>query len=73
LALNATNTGALIRAYGPNSDDWIGREVELYGGTVEYQGKEMDAIRVRPISPALKASEKTKPPPEAGMDDEIPF
>jgi hypothetical protein len=29
LWLNATNNSVLVRAYGPNSDNWIGKEIEL--------------------------------------------
>ena len=34
LGLNSTNNRTLIRAYGPNSDDWIGKEIELYLGEI---------------------------------------
>jgi hypothetical protein len=68
LSVNATNNSTLIRAYGPNSDDWLGKEIELYAGEVEFQGKQMEAVLVRPISPPLKTSERTKlPPPEAAF------
>ena len=30
LTLNQTNTQTLIRPYGPESRDWIDREIELY-------------------------------------------
>jgi hypothetical protein len=71
LSLNATNNTTLIRAYGPNSADWIGKEIELHAGQVEFQGKPLDAVLVRPISPLLKSSERTKlpsKPPEFGSD-----
>lgn len=29
LILNATNTRTLVKAYGPNSDSWVGHEVGL--------------------------------------------
>jgi hypothetical protein len=44
LSLNATNNKTLVRAYGPNSDDWIGKEVELFHGEIEYQGKMQEAV-----------------------------
>jgi hypothetical protein len=70
LSLNATNNKTLIRAYGPNSSDWIGKEVELFAGQVEFQGRPLDAVLVRSISPPLKASERTKlqAQPEFGGD-----
>ena len=36
VVLNATNTDTLIKAYGSNSDGWIGKEVGL--NTKEYEG-----------------------------------
>jgi hypothetical protein len=60
LSINATNNRILIRSFGPNSDDWIGKEIELFAGTVEFQGRPLDAVLVRPISPPLKAAERTK-------------
>jgi hypothetical protein len=59
LGLNVTNTKILVRAYGPNSDDWIDKEVELFLGEVEYQKKMQPSVLVRPISPPLTAKEKT--------------
>ena len=59
LSLNATNNVVLIRAYGPNSDDWIGKEIELFVGEVEFEKKPIDAVLVKPISPALKQQERT--------------
>jgi hypothetical protein len=68
LSLNATNNAALIRAFGPNSDDWIGKEIELYAGVVEFQNRPLDAVLVRAISTPLKPSERTKLEPEFGSD-----
>ena len=70
LSLNATNTSVLVRAYGPNSVDWHGKEIELFHGEIEYQGKQQDAVLVRPISPPLKPSAQTKLNTE--FDDDIP-
>jgi hypothetical protein len=71
LSLNVTNSRALARAYGTDSRDWIGMEIELHLGTIEYQGQDSSAILVRPITPPGAARTVPKSPPE--MDDEIPF
>jgi hypothetical protein len=60
LSVNATNNKILMRAYGPNSDDWIGKEVELFLGEIKYQGEMQEAVLVRPILPQVKAKEQTK-------------
>jgi len=65
LSLNATNNKILIRAYGPKSDDWIGKDIELFRGEIEYQKKMQEAVMVRPISPPLT--------PKTDFADEIPF
>ena len=38
LSLNATNRKILMRAYGPTSDTWIGKQVELVLGQTMFQG-----------------------------------
>jgi hypothetical protein len=80
LSLNATNTKILVRAYGPNSDDWLGRIIELFLGEAPYQGKQIESVVVRPISPPLKPADQTKPTVivplgDDGRDvgDEIPY
>jgi hypothetical protein len=72
LGLNATNNKILIRAYGPISEDWIGKDIELFLGQVEYQKKMQEAVIVRPISPPLKPVAQTKAP-KTNFADEIPF
>ena len=75
LSLNATNTKILVRAYGPNSEDWVGKEIELTLGQVEFQKKLQDAVVVKPISPPIAAAEKAAAAVKIGdpMNDEIPF
>jgi hypothetical protein len=62
LSANATNTRALIRAYGADSDGWIGHTVELSLGEIEYQGRMQAAILVRPISKAEGGEQATVEP-----------
>jgi hypothetical protein len=76
LSLNATNTKALIRAYGTNSDYWISKMIEMFLGQLKYNGTYNDAVLVKAISPPLtatetdKAADQDKLPP---LNDEIPF
>ena len=59
----------LLELFGQDSDDWIGKLIELYVGPLKSQdGGETDGVKVRlPIPPAKSRS--------AGddIDDEIPF
>jgi hypothetical protein len=71
LSLNATNNKILIRAYGPHSEDWIGKEIELFLGEVEYQKKMQEAVSVRlPVLLALNLTHAQSRPflggPERG-------
>ena len=46
LVLNKTNANRIASLYGPNTDDWIGKEIKLYPTKVDFQGGLVDAIRV---------------------------
>ena len=72
LSLNVTNNKALCNAYGTESSGWVGKEIELSLGEVEFQGEPQESILVKPISPPI---EKTPPKRKPGgdMEDEIPF
>jgi hypothetical protein len=73
MALNKTNTLTLCKAYGDEEEAWIGKVVELFAGTIRYQGSDKEAVLVRPISPPIKKAvlEEAKTPQV--FNDEIPF
>jgi hypothetical protein len=81
LSLNATNLRTLIRAYGRNSEDWAGKDLEAELGQVMFQGKPQDGVIVNLISPPIPAAQMTAPKDEPAtkrngdgdMDDSIPF
>lgn len=75
LTLNATNVRTLLRVFGPSSDGWIGKRVQVYAGTVINQsGKEQPGVRVRaadngsPLEPIPPTRADAEP-----LDDAIPF
>jgi hypothetical protein len=84
-ALNDGNTNTLIKAWGHDTDAWIGRELQLELGTYrDWRAdppEEKETVRVRVVSPAQNGSTtpaKPLPPsmvvtPPKDMDDEIPF
>jgi hypothetical protein len=62
----------LIRAYGANSDGWVGKEIELVLGKIKFQGELQDGVIVKPISPRNAAAENkaaTEADDEFGDDD----
>ncbi len=86
LVVNKTNANRISASYGRETDDWIGKDIEVYPDQVEFQGRMVEAIRVR--IPAKPPQGKTAPavtgyldaPPPASetdygvvLDDEIPF
>jgi hypothetical protein len=80
VGLNGTSVGALMNEFGDDTDDWAGHEVEVYAGSVKYQGALKDAVLVRSINdaavdekPDTSPSKKPKPAKRPGMDDEIPW
>jgi hypothetical protein len=73
LSLNATNVGRLVRAYGANSNDWIGKTIELSVGEVEYQDKPVETILVKAVSPPIENKAPAKPKRRDDLNDEIPF
>jgi hypothetical protein len=73
LSLNGTNVRALINAFGPNDEDWIGQRIELYAGTVKFNGKDTPSVLVRALNPSPAAA-RTLPKPQRDVpDDEVPF
>jgi hypothetical protein len=66
LSSNKPNCSVLAHAYGMESDDWIGKEIELYLGEITFGGEPQAVILVKPISPPIA-------PPKPGFGDEITF
>lgn len=47
LVLNKTNANIIASVHGEETDSWAGKRIELYPTQVEFQGKMVEAIRVR--------------------------
>lgn len=79
VALNKTNANNIAIVHGDDTDQWRGRDVILFTAWVDYQGKSVQAIRVRGlpaplVTPPAQTAAPSQPalPPEMD-DDEIPF
>jgi hypothetical protein len=74
LVLNVTNVRTLTDLFGTDeSDDWLGRRIELYTTGVEYKGQQTLGIRIRGAATAIsQAPPRRQDPParEPGEDDE---
>jgi hypothetical protein len=73
LSLNATNVKILTKAYGTESDKWLGKTIKRFLGVIQYGGTDHEAVLVEPISPPIKKAKKDDKKPSGDMDDEIPF
>jgi arabinogalactan endo-1,4-beta-galactosidase len=83
--LNKTNANNIAIAYGDDTDEWVGKEVILFEAMVDFQGRSVPAIRIRPPTakdrprPALKVASATvsqaavKQSENPDLNDEIPF
>lgn len=85
IVLNKTNATNIGDAYGPDTDEWTGKKVTLFATWVDFQGRSVEAIRIRPAANAQAPStppqtrEPASVPPQfdpsdpgIGADD-IPF
>jgi hypothetical protein len=59
LSVNTTNAKILVRAFGPESESWIGKKIKLVLGTIDFRGEPQESVIVEP--------------PKSDMDDAIPF
>ena len=80
VSVNATNAKALIKAFGTESDGWIGQRIELRAGSIKFKGLDTDVVLIAPLDAALRAGKATKrPAAKTGptlaeeMNDEVPF
>lgn len=84
LVLNVTNANMIAAIYGPDTDAWIGKVVELRSEKVPFGSNIVDAIRVYVPqanaaanfqAPAQSAAPVAAAQPAAtlGLDDDIPF
>jgi hypothetical protein len=56
LAINATIGRTIERMYGPDTAEWIGKQITLYTSTTEMGGETVQCIRVRPGKPSGAAT-----------------
>ena len=87
IVLNKTNATNISAAYTQETNNWIGKSVTLFTAWVDFQGKSVEAIRVRPANTREFTSglapqgtgapqyDERNPPPAINneLNDEIPF
>jgi hypothetical protein len=86
VVLNRTNSETISSIHGGDTDDWIGKQITLFATEVDFQGKQVLAIRVRmkrpaPVRPAAAPRQPARQPRPAAVaapaaevpEDDIPF
>ncbi len=76
LVLNKTNANTITTLYGRETDNWIGKDIDLYAAQVEFQGQIGPALRVRGVGvanpPTQPGSRPRAAPPVSGHLDAPP-
>lgn len=82
IVLNKTNATNIGDAYGPDTDEWTGKKVTLFTAWVDFNGRSVEAIRIRRADEARGGAPSPQftsgPPPSDPSDpgvsaDDIPF
>ena len=55
MVLNKTNGRAIADMHGQATENWTGKEVELFSRLVPFQGVDVPAIRIRGVAGAVVA------------------
>jgi hypothetical protein len=73
LILNGTNWDLIATALREeDSDNWVGKTIELFPTQTQFGNKMVDCIRARRHRPAAQPP-KGPPPTDEGPDDDIPY
>lgn len=81
LVLNKTNASNIAGIYGDDTNDWRDQELVLFPAMVDFQGKTVEAVRVRGPQPKdrqrradpISSGPAPAAPPARDLDDSIPF
>jgi hypothetical protein len=85
LVLNKTNATNIKEAHGSDTNNWVGKSVTLFTAWVDFQGRSVEAIRVRPAREFVSGLASTLQQSTASsateyddrntrdLNDEIPF
>lgn len=68
LICNKTNASRIALMHGTKFRQWVGKKIQLYTDIVDFQGKAVEAIRVRPVKSAAAAP---KPVEEVSFNDSV--
>jgi len=61
MVLNKTNSKAISKLYGDDTNRWKGQKVELFEMMVDFQGDVVPALRIRPLKDSIPWENPTEP------------
>lgn len=80
LILNKTNATVLESMLGAETDNWIGKTIDLRVEKVSFQGSMVDGVRVAPPAATAQQAQQPrakkqakKPEPQWVEEDDVPF
>ena len=79
LVVNKTNGAVLVQISGDETDNLLGKQIELRSEKVMYAGNFVDGIRIYPVAQAAASAQPAQPAapatpqPAAPLDDDLPF
>ena len=62
-----TNANTIMRAYGKETDGWIGKDIILFATKVDFRGESVPGIRVK-----VPTQSKRPTPADDDLNDKIP-
>jgi hypothetical protein len=67
LLLNKTNSNIIADIFGPETNGWMGQQIELYPAKTEFKGQMTDCIRVRAVMRGSDLSQPQQPAPSPAI------
>ncbi len=71
MVCNKTNANRIAYLYGEETDGWAGKEITLCSEFVEFQGKTVKGLRVKPPARQAAHASPAAPPPRSVPRTEI--
>lgn len=72
MVCNRTNAMTMADSWGPDTDNWIGGDIEIFSMKVPFQGKLTDSLRVRPLPTAPMKPRPATPTPQQTLPQNVP-
>jgi hypothetical protein len=69
LVMNKTNSNNIALVFGPDTDGWLDQDISVFPTMVDFQGRSMEAIRVKANPRPATKRPVTKSQPRRDPDD----